>query len=215
MTRQHLIANIVLILAATVLTAFCWPQLPESIAIHWNLAGEPDGWAGRWTLWLTGPGLMALLLAIGAALPYLSPRDFSVASFGATAGHIVTLIVLMAGAVHVLLLAGNFNMDIDIARVVPAGVFLLLILIGNPLGKVRRNFYIGIRTPWTLASERVWYATHRMGARVMVATGMCGLAAVLLRAPAPMLLALIAAAALLPVLYSLMLYKRLERKGQV
>lgn len=215
MNRNYLIANIVLILAASALTAFCWPHLPDSIAIHWNLAGEADGWAGRWTLWLTGPGLMALLLAIGVALPYLSPRDFSVASFGATAGHIVTLIVAMTGGVHVLLLAGNFGMDIDIARVVPAGVFVLLILIGNPLGKVRRNFYIGIRTPWTLASERVWYATHRMGARVMVAGGACGFIAVLLGAPAAVIVTLLVALALLPVLYSLMLYKRLERAGDL
>jgi uncharacterized membrane protein len=127
----------------------------------------------------------------------------------------VTLIVAMTGGVHVLLLAGNFGMDIDIARAVPAGVFVLLILIGNPLGKVRRNFYIGIRTPWTLASERVWYATHRMGARVMVAGGACGLIAVLLGAPATVIVTLLVALALLPVLYSLMLYKRLERAGEL
>jgi uncharacterized membrane protein len=215
MNRQHLLANIVLIVAAIALTAFCWPHLPESIAIHWNLAGEADGWGTRWTLWLSGPGLMALLLALGAALPYLSPRDFSVDRFGATAGHIVTLIVAMIGGMHVLLLAGNFGMDLDIARIVPAGVFVLLILIGNPLGKVRRNFYIGIRTPWTLASERVWYATHRMGARVMVAGGACGLMAVVLGAPAAVIVTLLVALALLPVLYSLMLYKRLEREGQL
>lgn len=215
MNRHHLTANIVLIMTAVALTAFCWTRLPESIAIHWNLAGEADGWAGRWTLWLTGPGLMALLFGIGAALPYLSPREYSVEKSGATAGHIVTLIVAMAGGVHVLLLAGNLGMDLDIARIVPAGVFVLLILIGNPLGKVRRNFYIGIRTPWTLASERVWYATHRMGARVLVVTGLCGLAAVFLGAPAAAMLTLIAAAALFPILYSLVLYKRLERAGQL
>lgn len=215
MNRQHLTANVVLILAAAALTAFCWTRLPESIAIHWNLAGEVDGWAGRWTLWLSGPGLMALLLAIGAALPFLSPREFSLEKSGATAGHIVTIIVAMIGGVHLLLLASNLGMELDIARIVPAGVFVLLILIGNPLGKVKRNFYIGIRTPWTLASERVWYATHRMGARVMVAGGICGLAAVMLRAPGSAAVALLVALALLPILYSLVLYKRLERAGEL
>lgn len=215
MNRHHLAVNIVLILAAAALTAFCWTRLPESIAIHWNLAGEVDGWAPRWSLWLTGPGLMALLCAIGAALPYLSPREFSVGKSGATAGHIVTIIVAMTGGIHLLLLAGNFGMELDIARIVPAGVFVLLILIGNPLGKVRRNFYIGIRTPWTLASERVWYATHRMGARVLVATGICGLIAVFLRAPAAMTMTLLVVAALFPILYSLVLYKRLERAGEL
>jgi uncharacterized membrane protein len=95
--------------------------------------------------------------------------------------------------------------------VVPALVFVILIVIGNPMGKVRRNFFIGIRTPWTLASEAVWYATHRLAARLMVASGLLGLIAVWLGAPHWVLLVLMTAWGLVAAGYSLLLYKRLPQ----
>ena len=73
MNRQHLTASIVLILAAAVLTALCWPSLPDVIPIHWDGAGRPNGFGPRWVVWLTGPGLMTAALLLGLALPYLSP----------------------------------------------------------------------------------------------------------------------------------------------
>jgi len=84
---------------------------------------------------------------------------------------------------------------------------------GNVMGKVRRNFFIGIRTPWTLASEPVWNATHRFAARTLFVGGLLGLLAVILHAPFWLPMAAILTAALVPVIYSLVLYKQLERRG--
>ncbi|WBS01449.1 SdpI family protein [Pseudoduganella sp. SL102] len=215
MNRQHLIASVSLILAATVLTALCWPSLAETIPIHWNAQGEADGFGPRWIVWLTGPGTMAFALAIGAALPYLSPKGYDVGASGSTAGYIMTLVVGLMGLMQVLLLTSIFNATFDVGRAVPAGICLVLALIGNSLSKVRRNFYIGIRTPWTLASERVWYSTHRVGAKLMVGAGVVGLLAALLGASGELAIGLVVIGALLPVLYSLVLYKRLERAGQL
>ena len=106
------------------------------------------------------------------------------------------------------------SVAVPIDKAVPAGLFVMLVLAGNPMGKVRRNFYLGIRTPWTLASERVWYATHRLAARLMVASGLLGLAVLALGAPAWLLLVLALAWAPLAVLYSLLQYKRLEHTAQ-
>jgi uncharacterized membrane protein len=82
------------------------------------------------------------------------------------------------------------------------------------MGKLRRNFYLGIRTPWTLASERVWNATHRFAARITVAGGLVGLtlsiAGLYLWALAALLLP-----ALASVIYSLVIYKQLERRGEI
>ena len=215
MKRQHVMASVFLILAATVLTALCWTSLAETIPIHWNAQGEADGFGPRWLVWLTGPGAMVLTLAIGAALPYLSPKGYDVSAFRSTAGYIMTLVVGMMGLMHVLLLTAIFNATFDVSRAVPAGICLVLALIGNSIGKVRRNFYIGIRTPWTLASERVWYSTHRVGAKLMAGSGVLGLLAVLLGAPGQLAIGLVVAGALVPVLYSLVLYKRLERAGEL
>ncbi len=78
---------------------------------------------------------------------------------------------------------------------------------GNLLGKIRRNFFMGIRTPWTLASEQVWYATHRLAAKTVTAGGVLGLILTLMGARGWPILVLVASA-MIPALYSLVLYKR-------
>jgi len=108
---------------------------------------------------------------------------------------------------------------IDITRALLAGVLLMLALIGNVLGKVRRNFWIGVRTPWTLANERVWNDTNRLAGRLFVAAAVVGLPLLLLPlhqlALTIVVFILIMTAALGPAIYSLVLYKRLERRGEV
>jgi uncharacterized membrane protein len=124
-------------------------------------------------------------------------------------------LIAMLAYIHLLELAAGLGLALDISRAIVGGVSLLFALMGNVLGKVRRNFFIGVRTPWTLASEHVWNATHRFAAKTFFAGGVVGLMAVILRAPfwAPMSAILIAA--LSPVIYSLFFYKRLERQGNL
>ena len=85
---------------------------------------------------------------------------------------------------------------------------------GNVLGKVRRNFWMGVRTPWTLASEKVWVATHRLAARLLTAGGLAGAVAAWLGAPLVLCFWLLMVALLWPAVHSLLLYKRLEREGE-
>jgi len=91
--------------------------------------------------------------------------------------------------------------------------------LSRELGKVRRNFYVGVRTPWTLASERVWNDTHRLAAKLFVGAGIIGLAAVVLPFPLPAVIITVVAsmivAGLIPAVYSLILYKRLEKLGEL
>src|SRR6185369_4711405 len=98
---------------------------------------------------------------------------------------------------------------VEIARVMMAGMFLFFALMGNLMGKVRRNFYMGVRTPWTLASERVWNDTHRLAAKMFVGAGVIGLAAVVLPVPLPAVIisvvVLMIIAGLTPAVYSLIL----------
>ena len=92
---------------------------------------------------------------------------------------------------------------------------LFFALMGNSLGKVRRNFWMGVRTPWTLASETVWNRTHRVTAWLWVALGLVGFVIVLVFNWLVASLALLLVAVLTPVLYSLILYKSLEKQGKL
>lgn len=214
MKARLIVPSLLLIAAASAATIYVWPQLPDVVAVHWNYRGEVDGYAPRAVLWLLGPGLMAFMMLLALLLPTLSPRRYEVQPFVPTFYYSFVVVQCLLAYVHGLVLASASGVAVPIDKAVPAGLFVMLVLAGNPMGKVRRNFYLGIRTPWTLASERVWYATHRLAARLMMASGLLGLAVLALGAPGWLLLALALAWAPLAVLYSLLQYKRLEHTAQ-
>ena len=214
MKARLIVPSLLLIAAASAATIYVWPQLPDMVAVHWNYRGEVDGYAPRAVLWLLGPGLMAFMMLLALLLPTLSPRRYEVQPFAPTFYYSFVVVQCLLAYVHGLVLASASGVAVPIDKAVPAGLFVMLVLAGNPMGKVRRNFYLGIRTPWTLASERVWYATHRLAARLMVASGLLGLAVLALGAPGWLLLALALAWAPLAVLYSLLQYTRLEHTAQ-
>jgi uncharacterized membrane protein len=125
------------------------------------------------------------------------------------------VLVAVTGYFYAVTLASMVGSAISMQHAIPAGVFVLLILLGNPMGKVQPNFYVGIRTPWSLASPRVWRATHRLAGQLMVASGLLGLLAIACGAPFAVLMTVGVLWARVAVLYSLLHYKRLQRAGML
>jgi uncharacterized membrane protein len=158
--------------------------------------------------------MMAILL-IFSALPWLSPKHFEVDSFRSTYLYIMVATLAMMAYVHALILGASLSWAFDISRAIEGGVCLLVALMGNVMGKVRRNFFVGIRTPCTIANEQVWNVTHRFAAKTFFTGGLLGLIAVILRAPFWLPLTAILVAALVPAVYSLVFYKQLERSGEL
>ncbi len=92
---------------------------------------------------------------------------------------------------------------------------LFFILLGNVLGKVQRNFFVGVRTPWTLASDRVWTETHRLAADLFVLTGILGLLLISIGLPFYVPLIVMGVAVVVIIGFSLVRYKQLERRGEL
>jgi uncharacterized membrane protein len=209
----------VVILAVIAGTIVAYPSLPNVVPIHWDAQGHANGWGPKWSLFLYGPGLMLFMVLMFSALPWLSPKKFEVDSFRATYLYIMIILVAMMAYCNLLILLAALGslggIVLDVTRAVEGGVCLLIALLGNVLGKVRRNFFVGIRTPWTIANERVWNATHRLAARTFFAGGLLGLLAVILGAPFWLPITAILIAALGPAVYSLVFYKQLERRGEL
>lgn len=218
MTRYYWAAAIVLTLAVWGATAALYPRLPEQVPTHWNIRGEIDGYGAKtWAAFLV-PGMMLAMLGLFWLLPWLSPRSFEVDRFRATYLWIAVLLISLMAYIQGLTLWAAFNQQVDVARALVAGICICLALVGNVLGKVRRNFWVGIRTPWTLASERVWIDTHRLAARLMAVAGVLGAAIALFAGHVVAFVipfALIMISALAPVVYSLVHYKRLQRRGEI
>jgi uncharacterized membrane protein len=213
MKHSQFVLCALLIAASAVATGFWYPDLPAFINVHWDLHGQPDGVGPRAMLWLLGPGAMAGMLLIGMCLPWLSPKRFDLSGFKSTYSYFIVVIVCMLGLLHAALLQATLSGMLDLPRTIQVGAFALLILLGNPMAKVKRNFYIGVRTPWTLASERVWHATHRLCGKLMVVSGLFGLIAVLADASTWIVLALLAGWSVIVIIFSLVHYKRLEHAG--
>ena len=156
---------------------------------------------------------MALLVLAWPWLPKVSPHKFRVEGFSGTWWFSGLVTVGLLAYIQCILLAVLRDGSLDIGRALFGGIGIAIVLLGNVLGKVKRNFWLGVRTPWTLASDRVWYATHRLAGKSMVAGGLVVVAATLLGLPGYVATAALLAGALVPVVFSLVYYKRLERTG--
>ncbi len=211
MIRTYRWLAVALVVAALATTAAAYRLLPDPMPTHFNWQGEADAWGAKsWGAWLL-PGGMAGLLSLFWALPWLSPRPFSLEPFAAVFHYIVVCTLAFFFYLHGIFLAVALGYEIPMTRALLAGGLLFLACIGNVLGKVRRNFYVGVRTPWTLANERVWNDTHRFAARLLVAASVVGL--VLVWTPLTPIVpgVLVLAALLVPVPYSYFVYRRHER----
>ncbi|MGB9479442.1 MAG: SdpI family protein, partial [Candidatus Acidiferrum sp.] len=215
MSRKYYLVGMLLTAAVLVATVVAYPYLPSSVATHWNMQNQPNGYSPKWTLFLIGPGFMAGMMLLMHLLPWLSPKNFEVDKFRSTYLQIMLMLVAMVAYFYAVILWAGVGHPLNVGRAVVGGVCLLFSLLGNLMGKVRRNFYIGVRTPWALANERVWNATHRFAAKTLVAGGLVGLALTAAGLNGRPVMAVLLAGAFIPVLYSLVFYKHLERRGEL
>jgi uncharacterized membrane protein len=222
MFSRWFLASLALLFLAVGGTAYVDLQrealFPERIPTHWGIDGKPDAYTAReqigFHLWLM-VAMVAGMLALGRVLPWLSPATFGIEPFRPTYEYIFFLITLLFVYLHTILILAQMGALDDLGRWLMAGLFVLFAGMGNVMGKVRKNFFVGIRTPWTLASDTVWEATHRLAAWLFVGGGGVGLLLLLTPLNPMWLIALVLVLALVPVGYSLWLYKRLEAQGRL
>ena len=202
-----------LVAATTVISVVVYNKLPERVPIHWDIHGKIDAYGPKsWAVF--GPlAIMAVMPPMFAILPWLSPPKYKIDSFQQPYLYIMVVIVAMMGYIQIVTSTAALAPKLDTVRWMICGMMLFFAMMGNMLGKIRRNYFMGIRTPWTLASERVWNDTHRFGARMFVLCGGLGFVMSAFGANPLFAVALILIAALGPVLYSFTLSKKLEREG--
>ena len=201
---------------------FHFEQLPAMVPTHWDIHGKPDQEMPRdqafWLNFLLVPAMMAGMVVLTLVLPWLSPRKFGLDTWRNTYQYIMALIVLLFAFIHGCLAVGSFLPEFKFVYVMVAGMLLFFALLGNVMGQTRKNFWVGVRTPWTLASDTVWIKTHRLAGWLWVTFGLVGAAVVLLVRREEVLVAAFVAlmvVALAPVFYSLILYKQLEKQGKL
>ena len=169
-----LLVSGIALLAMLVVSAYAWVRIPAGAAVctHWNAMGQCDGWGSRAQALLLMPAVVAAISVLFAAIPRIAPRANHIAQ-SRQAYTVVWLAMLAFFLVfHVTLTLDNLGHAIDIAVIVPVLTGALFIAVGSVMDRVRSNYLFGIRTPWTLASERSWRKTHRLGRVLFIALGL-------------------------------------------
>jgi uncharacterized membrane protein len=183
-------------------------QLP----VHWGLDGQPDRFSDKWTALLLPAIMTGGVSLLFWFLPALEPRKEGLErSRGLYLAGWVGLL-LVGSAVELAVVSVALGWDVQVNRLICLAVGAMLVLIGNQLGKSRSMYMMGVRTPWTLASEEVWIRTHRLAGKLMVAAGLLAMLLGLLPVPPAlmvqgMLVAVLGAAGI-PVVYSWLLWRR-------
>ncbi|HET7931097.1 MAG TPA: SdpI family protein [Rhodanobacteraceae bacterium] len=202
---------------ATLLGVAVWlyPQLPAQAPIHWDADGQVNGWAPRF--WAVAvPVLVLVALAIMTPLlPRISPRKFEIKPFARVYGILMLTVQGFLVVVSICALLAAAGYDVPIPLVVSLCSGALFMVLGNYMGKLRKNFFVGIRTPWTLASDAVWERTHRLGGWLFVLAGLAWMGLGLAGAPGTWLIAVVLIAALVPCVYSYFIYRRLQGSRQL
>ena len=204
------IFGLVLVLAAFVVTGALYSRLPERIPSHWNIRGEVDSYTAKPFGPFVLPAVMAVLALILLALPAVSPRGFRFERFRGIWGILQAAVLALLLYVHAMILLSAIGKPVDMTRGVEAGFGLLLAVVGNFFGKLTRNFFVGIRTPWTLASDEVWMKTHRLAGKLFVLAGLAMFALALAGAGLIPMMIVAGAAALVSVVASYVFYRRIE-----
>jgi uncharacterized membrane protein len=207
---RHTLFNLLLILAAFVIAGSMYNSLPDPVPTHWNEHGTVNGYTAKpWGVFIL-PLVMVGSYLLFLVVPIISPAGFRVSRFIGVYWTICTVIIafLLVTTVFVLLMAKGVSLPLG--RLINVGVGLLMIVIGNFLGKVTKNFFIGIRTPWTLASDEVWFRTHRLAGKLFVLVGLLALICGALGYEGSWIVWIVISAAIISVIYSAVIYKKVE-----
>ena len=219
MTRIRLTAASLAVVAAMVaIGAAVASSLPAEMQLptHWGIDGRPDAFSDKWTALLMPAVLAGGLSLLFYALPALESRR---KGFERSRGLYLWSwagLLLFSLVIQLAVVSTALGWAVDGTRFILGGLGILFFVIGNQLGKSRSMYLIGIRTPWTLASEEVWIKTHRLAGKLMVGAGLVLMAAALLALPpdlvAPVMISVIGAAVLIPAVYSYVLWRQELRR---
>ncbi|WKZ36771.1 MAG: SdpI family protein [Anaerolineales bacterium] len=210
-TKLTAILVLILVAAAVIAGALLWNQLPGQMASHWNANDEVDGYMSKfWGVWmmpLVTLGMFALFLAI----PNIDPLKANIAQFRGVFNLFILFITAFMLYIHGLTLAWNLgyqNFRMSAAMLPFMGI--LFIAVGYMLRQAKRNWFIGIRTPWTLSSDTVWDKTHQLGSVLFMASGVFAFLGAFFGGPTAVWLTLapVLGSAVFLVIYSFVLYQR-------
>lgn len=190
-----------------------YPRIQGPVPTHWNYRGEVDAWGSPLFAIFFFPLMTAGVYLLLVYLPAVDPRRASYDRFAPALRLFRWALVAFMVAMQWLMLAPALGLAADQDRAVRVLIGALILVLGNSFGQLRSTFFVGIRTPWTLADDRVWQRTHRIAGRTWVAAGLVGMASGFLGDAAGGIVfgTALGVGVLYPIVFSYLEYQRLHR----
>ncbi|MFA6428047.1 MAG: SdpI family protein [Candidatus Buchananbacteria bacterium] len=207
------IIPVLLIILAVASSFYFYANFPEQVPIHWNVYGQVDGWSSRAFGAFFFPALITGMYLLFFIFPYLDPKKERYEQFAKAyhifKGAIVAFVALLYFYTSLIAL-GHQLLPVNVA--VPVGIGVLFIIIGNYLGKVKANWFMGIRTPWTLSSEEVWNKSNRLGGKIFIIMGLFSVLGFWLPSTIffGIFITMVIVGSLIPIVYSYWLWRKLN-----
>ncbi len=205
-----------IILLSLALSLWAYPQLPLRVASHWNFWGQVDGWMSRDFHTIFFPILLLVMYVAFLIMPSLDPKKERYIEFAGAYRMMRDAIMFVLLGVYATATFYNLNYNLNVGAIVAGSIGLLMIILGNYFGKLKRNWFIGLRTPWTLSSENVWNKTHRLGSRLFIIWGLLVAVAPWLNFSAAMIILLGGIVAIMASvnIYSYLLFRKEKKEGK-
>ncbi len=204
-----------IVLLMVLAAALLYPRLPEQLAVNFSAGGQPNGYLARPFAAALFPGVAAVVLVLFKLVPAIDPLGGNIQRFQRYYDFFVVFVTGALAYTHGLVLAYNLGYRFDPTTVTVPLLAVTFIVAGYVIENAKQNWFVGIRTPWTLSDEEVWDRTHERAGVLFKLAGLVSLLAlafpeyfeVLVVGP-------VAAAAIFATAYSFVLYRRKQR-GQV
>lgn len=160
-----------IILIAFVVSIYFYPRMPEKMASHWNAQGQVDGHISKlWGLFLM-PFVLVGITLLFAILPRIDPLKANIEKFRQYYDGFIILLLIFVLAIHYQMILWNLGIKVSPNAILPIGLGLLFFYAGILCENAKRNWFVGIRTPWTLSNDTVWNKTHKIGGKLFKVVG--------------------------------------------
>lgn len=210
MKKTNLII-ILIIVASFVIGISLWPQMPEQMAGHWSVQGEVDDYLPKfWGLFLMPLVALGIYLLF-LLLPKIDPLKKNIKKFRTYFDWFIVIVVAFLFYIYLLTIFWNLGYRFNMGRFMVPALALLFFYSGVLTENAKRNWFIGIRTPWTISNEQVWEKTHQLGGKLFKASGLIALIGLLIPGLTfYFVLIPVIASTLVSVIYSYYLYKKYD-----
>ncbi|MDK2815120.1 MAG: hypothetical protein PWP18_1033 [Thermoanaerobacter sp.] len=201
-----------IILLIWIFTFVVFGRLPDKIPMHWNISGQVDSYGPKQDVFIL-PSVITVIYFLMVFVPLIDPKKANYSKFAGAYRMIRAVLVIILSILYFAATYSALGYKVNMDRLGSAVIPVMLIAFGSAMGKLRHNYFVGIRTPWTLADEEVWNKTHQLGGKLWLIAGIIGLFASFFSGTwvAVLMFVLLITAVIVPIVYSYIIFKNEEK----